>query len=476
MSATALSESSPLPYRRTLCLILLVAGTFFMEMLDGTVIVTALPAMARGFGATVIDLNMAITAYLLTLGVFIPVSGWIADRYGSRSVFAGAIGIFTFASLLCAMAPTLPALVAARVLQGIGGAMMVPVGRLVVLRVTPKAELMSAMTTIVWPGLIAPVLGPPLGGLIVTHASWPWIFLLNLPFGLVAMLLALRWTPNQRTEDPRPLDRAGALLTGAACVAIAYGLDLLGDVDASPALGAAFVAAGVSIGVAAIRHLRRAPVPLLDLSVMRYRSYAYGVLGGSLFRAAIATAPYLLPLMFQVGMGMSAERSGFLVLAVFAGNLAMKSMVTPVLRWFGFRNVLVCNGALTAITLALCAAISLSTPLPALLGLLFVSGLSRSMQFSAIATIAFADIPQPEISAANTLNITVLQLTLGLGVAVGALLLHASSWLHGTAGATPALADFRTAFIAAGALAALAAVDAARLPRDAGAAVSGHRA
>ncbi len=456
-------------------LTLLVAGTFFMEMLDGTVIVTALPTMALSFHVAAVDLNVAMTAYLLTLGVFIPVSGWIAERYGPRTVFSAAIVLFTIASLLCGLAPTLPAFIAARILQGVGGALMVPVGRLIVLRVTPRAGLMRANQTIVWPGLIAPVLGPPLGGLITAYLSWPWIFYLNLPLGALAFALAMRLVPAGRQQEPRPLDWRGAILCGGACTALAYGLDIVGKEGASSGAGAAMMLAGLALGAVCVRHLARHRDPLIDLSVMRHRTFGFNIVSGSLCRAAIGTAPFLLPLMFQVGMGFGAVRSGFLVLSVFAGNLAMKAGAIQVLRRFGFRSVLLINGMLSAASLALCALLAPDTPVVLVVLLLFASGLFRSMQFTSLSTIAFADVPQAMMSGANALTSTVMQLTLGMGVAIGAALLNASAWLRGGVPSAPELWDFRIAFVAAGALALLGTLGALRLPREAGAEVSGHR-
>ncbi len=456
-------------------LILLVAGTFFMEMLDGTVIVTALPTMADSFHVAVVDLNVAMTAYLLTLGVFIPVSGWVAERFGPRVVFSAAIVLFTVASLLCGLCTSLTPFIAARILQGIGGALMVPVGRLVVLRVTPKNELMRATATIVWPGLIAPVLGPPLGGLITTYLSWPWIFYLNLPLGVIALICALRLVPRGEPMRDRALDWRGALLSGSACVLLAYGLDLVSKSDESPLVGVVVLAAGMVLGVIGVWHLRRHPVPLIDLSVMAHRTFSFNIISGSLARAAIGTAPFLLPLMFQVGMGFDAVRSGFLVLAVFAGNLLMKTMTSQVLRWFGFRRVLLINGVLLAISLALCGLLEADTPTVVIVVLLFASGAFRSMQFTSMATIAFADVPQPKMGSANALNNTAMQLTLGMGVAVGAFLLHASGWLRGSADDTPILTDFRLAFYAAGVLALFGCLAAIRLDHNAGAEVSGHK-
>ena len=331
-------------------------------------------------------------------------------------VFSSAILLFTIASLLCGFSASLPLFILARIVQGIGGALMVPVGRLIVLRVTPKAELMGATARIVWPRLIAPVLGPPLGGFLTTYLSWPWIFYLNIPLGLVAFVIALKLVPAREHGHAKALDWVGAILSGCACTALAYGLDLIGREGASPIFYLSVIAGGLALGAIRIAHLRRRRDPLIDLSVMRFQTFGFNVAYGSLSRLAIGTAPFLLPLMFQVGMGFGAIRSGFLVLAVFAGNLAMKAVTTQVLRRFGFRAVLAANGILAALSLALCGLLRPETPVAVTLVLLFASGLFRSMQFTSLATIAFADVPRPLMPGANALASTVMQLTMGAGI------------------------------------------------------------
>ena len=455
---------------------LLVAGAMFMEMLDGTVIATALPGIARTFGVSPVELNLGMTAYLVSLAVFIPISGWVADRLGGRTVFAGAIAVFTFASLLCGLSHTLWSFIAARLLQGLGGAAMVPVGRLIVLRMTDKANLMRAMNTIVWPGLVAPVLGPPLGGFIVLHLSWPWIFFLNIPLGLAGIALTLLLVPNERPPGAaRPLDFVGFVLSGAALVLIVHGVDTLGGPGAwRVPLGE--VVAGLVIGAAGVRHFRRHPTPLLDLSPLAIPTFAVVVWGGSLLRIAIGTLPFLLPLLFQIGFGLDALRSGELVLFVFAGNLAMKMATVRILGRFGFRPVMVANGVLAALAIAACALIGPATPTVIVALILFAGGAFRSMQFSALAFIQFVDVPPDRLTAANTLGAMLQQLMLGMGVVAGAALLNTSAVLHGRAVGVPELADFRVAFIVAGMVALVGLFDSVRLAPDAGRAVSGARA
>ena len=345
-----------------------------MENLDGTVVVTALPQMAASFGVHPVDLNIGVSSYILTLAILIPASGWVADRFGARRVFAGAIVVFTLASMLCGYCNSLGAFTLARILQGAGGAMMVPVGRLAVLRVTEKHNLMRAIATITWPGLAAPVLGPPLGGFITTYASWQWIFFLNAPLGLVALILALRLIPQGSKTVTTRFDWTGFALTGLACFALMYGLDLVGSEDTSwPIVGLSLLVAIVA-GVAAILHAKRQAHPLVDFRALRVRSYAMTIRGGSVFRVAIAAVPFLLPLLFQIGFGLNPFASGTLVLAVFAGNIAMKPFTTPILRRFSFRGTLLVNGLINAAVIFGCAFLTPATPVAVTMGLLFVSG------------------------------------------------------------------------------------------------------
>lgn len=462
--------------RKATSVALLVAGAFFMENLDGTVIATALPQMALSFGAHPIDLNLGMTVYMLTLAVFIPVSGWMADRLGARTVFSSAIGLFTVASMICGISNTLTQFTAARVLQGIGGAMMVPVGRLVVLRITEKKDLMRSMSFITWPGLMAPVLGPPLGGFITTYSTWRWIFYLNVPLGIVGTVLALSWTDNEREDTERTFDWLGFALAGSACVAFMYGLELMGQQTSQWRTVWALLAYSLLAGTLATVHMRRTEHPLLDLSCLRERTFAVSIWGGSLFRVGIMASPFLLPLMFQVTFGMNAFQSGLLVLTMFAGNFAMKSVTTPVLRRWGFRSVILVNGIISALLLLACGLLSPGTPKWAMVAVLFLHGLSRSMQFTALNTLAFVDIPKALMSSATSFAAVVQQMGMGLGVAVGAVALRSAAWLRGERAGTLTLMDFQIAFWMVAALGLLAVTDCFALPRDAGAEVSGHRA
>lgn len=453
-------------------LALLVAGAFFMENLDGTVIATAAPRMARSFGVHPVDINAAMTAYLVTLAVLIPVSGWVAERYGARRVFACAIAVFTAASVVCAGSTGLAELVAVRVLQGAGGAMMVPVGRLVVLRSTDRADLITAIAYLTWPALVAPVVAPALGGVLATYASWRWIFLVNVPLGAVALVLALRMVPDLRAERRVGLDWAGFALCGTGLAAFVYGLERVGGERVDWPVAGAGLGVGLLLCAAAVRHLLRVREPLLELGILRIPTFRATNAGGSLFRVAISAVPFLLPLMFQDAFGWTAAKSGFVVIAVFAGNIAVKPFTAPILRRYGFRTVLVGNGLVTAATFVLCGVLRASTPLPLVAGALFASGVCRSVSFTAYNTIAFADIEQERTAAANALASTVQQLTVGMGVAVGALALRVADPVVRLAGLDGAGGSYEVAFFALGLLPLAAVGESLRLAPDAGAVVT----
>jgi EmrB/QacA subfamily drug resistance transporter len=452
-----------------------VAATFFMEYLDTTIVATALPQMARSFAVGPNEVSLGMTAYMLTLAVFIPVSGWIADRFGSRTVFGGALVLFTVASVLCGLSTGLGFFTAARVLQGLGGAMMVPVGRMIVVRNTDKSRLMKAISTITWPAIVAPVVGPTVGGFITTYASWHWVFFLNVPFGLAALAAIAKYVPNQRNGSQRSMDIGGFVLSGAALISLLYGTELASRQDARIAYAVGFMLAGVILGSVAVRHFRRVRDPLLDLTTLGVPTYAVTVLWGSATRIGIEAVPYLAPLLFQIGFGLSAFQSGLLLLAAAVGNLSMKVFTTPILRRFGFRTVAMVASAVAAVFVAGYGWLFPSTPLAVMLVVLFVYGLARSLQFTALATLAYADVEDPQKGPASTLWSVAQQMAVGMGIAFGALCLRIST----TLGAEPRLktqafvfGDFRWAFVAAGVLIAVSIIGYARLPADAGNAIT----
>ncbi|WP_250475659.1 DHA2 family efflux MFS transporter permease subunit [Caballeronia sp. GAFFF1] len=458
----------PLPY--------VVAATFFMEYLDTTIIATALPQMASSFHTSPNALSLGMSAYMIALAIFIPASGWVADRFGSRSVFFSAIVTFTIASLLCGLSQDVAQFTAARVLQGIGGALMVPVGRLTVVRSIDKKHLMQAISTITWPGIVAPVVGPPLGGFITTYASWRWIFLLNLPVCLAVLAAVLKWVPNLRSDERRPFDVGGLILSGIALTAILYGADMASQSDTDPWLGIAIIGVGLVFGAVAYRHALRRPHPLIDVTTLRIPTFSVTVVTGTITRIGIGAVPYLLPLLFQIGFGLSAFRSGLLLLVSALGNLGMKALTTVILKRHGFRNVAIINSAVCGVVTMACGLLTPASPLALTLFVVFVYGLTRSMQFSSLATLAYADVPPQQMSGANTMWNAAQQMSIGLGIAFGALALRAASSYHNTGVAQAhmfTLSEFRFAFMCAGALTLASIYGYVRLARDAGHALRG---
>jgi len=459
--------------RHATLLALLVAGAFFMENLDGTVIATALPQMAESFGVEAPSLAIGMTAYLLTLAVFIPASGWMADRFGARRVFTSAIVVFTVASVLCALSQGRWEFTLARVLQGCGGALMTPVGRLVVLRDTPKPELMRAIATLTWPALVAPVLGPPVGGFITSVSSWRWIFLLNVPLGFVGVACALRLVGDTRDAVVRPFDVQGFLLNGIALASLLYASELLGQTGAQGWLTGVMLGVSVLAGWAALRHARRHPHPLVGLQAFGVPSFAITLSSGFLSRVVISTMPFLLPLLFQLGLGLDPFVSGLLVLWYGLSNLGIKPATSPILRRFGFRQVLLVNTVLNAVAIGGCALIGPATPAWVIATLLLLAGASRSMQFTALNTLGFAEMPPSLTGAANTLFNMAFQLAIGLGIACGAIVLRATD---AVAGEGMAALPFHWAFLAIAIIGLVPLPGFLRLRPDVGAGVSGHRA
>jgi EmrB/QacA subfamily drug resistance transporter len=462
---------------RTVLISLIVASAFFMEQLDATIIVTALPAMAHSFGLNPARLSLGVTAYVLAVATCLPASAWLADRVGARNLFMAAIGLFVLASMACGASPNFQAFIAARLVQGAAAAMMSPVGRLVVLRSAAKSELMGALSMLVWPALFAPVLGPPLGGLITQIASWRWVFYVNLPLGLIGMALVAAFIPNERSGERRPFDGKGFALMALSLAGLTYGVDLIGARQGQGLTslwqGLGLLAIGLMVGWAAVRHLDKAAHPLLDLTPLRGKTFFVSAVSGGLpSRAAISVAPFLLPLMLQVGYGLRPLNSGLLLLIYMAANLLMKLVTNPILRALGIRAVLVWNGLIAAVALAACALISPGLPAVLTGALLFAAGASRSMQFTATTMVSFADVSAEQRASASVLFSLGQQIGMSLGVAVGALMLSLSQALRGSA--SLGVFDFKVALVLSGVLCALASWPFATLDRDAGHEISGH--
>ncbi len=425
----------------------LVATTFFMETLDSTVITTALPMMAKDFDVFPVDVGLGITAYLLTLAIIIPISGWLADRFGMRKLFTIAIGIFTAASILCGISENLYFFILARILQGIGGALMVPVGRIIVLRNTPKEGIIAAIGLITWPALIGPVVGPAIGGFFTKYATWHWIFFINVPIGIIGIILSLILIKKQEVSQKVPLDAKGFIYSGVALSSLIYAVELCRHIAESKTSILILLSIGIVVGWFAIKHFQRTPHPMIDLSLLKIPTFESTLIAGNIFRIALHSTPFLVPLYLQVGLGIDPFQAGLIVMSIFVGNLVMKTVTTPLLNRYGFKKVMTINGVAILLSLLSCAFISEAMPVWVVMILLFINGLVRSMQFTSINTLGLADVPQNKMGAASALASTGVQLSMALGIAVGSLALSiATSFNQGNSN-IPSNHDFQLAFI-----------------------------
>jgi EmrB/QacA subfamily drug resistance transporter len=446
---------------------LIIATALFMENMDATVISTSLPAIANDLHIDPIALKLALTSYLVSLAVFIPVSGWMADRFGARRVFRGAIAVFMIGSLLCAFSDTLAGFVEARFLQGMGGAMMVPVGRLVILRSTEKAELVRALSYLTIPALLGPVIGPPLGGFISTYFHWRWIFFINIPIGLLGIFLAGRYVANLREDRVPPLDVIGFLLSGVGLSALMLGLASEGRHMLSTRASLVVTVAGGLLLMLYLRHYRRSRQPLLDLSLFRLPTFHASVIGGFVFRVGIGATPFLLPLMLQLGFGLSPFVSGLLTCSTAIGAMFMKTIVARVLARYGFRRVLTRNSVLVALSIAAYGLFDSQTSHVVMLTVFLLGGCLRSLQFTSLNAIAFADVEPARMSHATSLSAVGQQLAAGFGVTVGAFVLQGIGWLrHHPA---PLSGDFALAFVVMGVMTLVSTLLFMPLPANAGA-------
>ena len=448
---------------------LLVAGCFFMEMLDGTIVTTASPRIGRSLHVPPTQIGLVITAYLLTLAVLIPLSGWLTRRFGNRAVFLSAIAIFTLASVACASSVSLGELVAMRVLQGAGGAMMVPVGRNMVVSAADKRDLIRTMSYVVWPGLIAPVIAPLAGGLITTYASWHWLFLINAPLGVIAFAVAWRLVENTDTITPPPLDWVGVVLTCAGLGGLTYAASLVSRTAPPPAETAAFAAVSVALLVGAGWHLSRTPHPLLNLHTLRVPTFRLSQTGGFLYWFVVGAGPFLLPLLFQTQFGWSPVRSGAVTAFIFAGNIGIKPATTPLINRFGFRPLLVASTGCMALAMAGLALISATTPLAVIAALALVSGVARSAALTVYNTVGMAEIEPSQMRDANTLAATTTQLASGLSIAAATIALRLGGPLGRLLPGTPTgKTAYAVAFLLLALIAAAAMVLALRLHPQAG--------
>lgn len=458
--------------QRTFTIPLIVACALFMEQMDSTVISTSLPVLAIDMAVDPISLKLALTSYLVSLAVFIPISGWMADRYGALTIFRSAICVFMLGSILCGVSHTLPQFVAARFFQGIGGAMMVPVGRLVILRSVDKANLVKALSYLTIPAMFGPVLGPPLGGFITTYFHWRWIFFINIPISVLGLYLATRFIANAKAEQVAPLDLVGFVLSALGCSLLMMGLATAGRHLVSGDISLACVVLGSLSLMAYVWHARRAAHPLIDLNLLKIKTLQAGVGGGSLYRLGIGAVPFLLPLMLQLGFGFSAFQSGLLTCASAAGAMFMKTIAAKFLKRYGFRRVMIVNGTCGVISLAIIGLFTQSTPYAVMLIVLLIGGCFRSLQFTSLNAISYADVDNQKLSQATSIASVAQQLSVGMGVVLGGFALQMSNQLQGHA--TLVSQDFWPAFMTVAVAASFSIPMLLRLPPNAGAELAGR--
>lgn len=449
-----------------------VATTLFMEQLDSTIVNTAVPAIAASLEVAPLSLKAIVSSYILSLAVCIPISGWMADRFGTRRVFAIAVALFTLASILCGISTNVPMLVAARILQGVGAAMMMPVGRLAIIRTYPKSELLMAMNFVIIPALIGPLLGPTLGGLIVHWLSWRDIFFVNVPVGLVALYLIYRYMPDYHGESPRPLDVVGLVLFGSGTALISWLLEIFGEHRMETASAAFLFVISIALLAAYVLHAQNAEYPLLRLALFRVRTFRVSVAGGFITRLGMGGLPFLLPLLYQLGLGLPAWQSGLLMMPAAAAAMGMKLIAPRVLGRFGFRQVLVVNTLMIGMTISLFSLVTSATPVGLIVCLGLSVGFFNSLQFSAMNSMAYADIEARDSSMASTIASSMQQLSMSFGLACGSLI---AAWYLGDAPQTHSTAvtsALHYAFLTLGVLTALSSLSFWTLRADDGASVS----
>jgi len=405
-----------------------VATALFMEQLDATIVNTAIPSIAATLQVTPLSLKSVVTSYIISLAVGIPVSGWMADRFGTRKVFGIAIAVFTLASVLCGLAQNVPMMVAARMLQGLGGAMMMPVGRLAIIRTFPKSELLAAMNFVIIPALIGPLLGPTVGGLMVHWVSWRAIFFVNVPVGLIALYLVYRHMPDYKGDNPRPLDVVGLILFSSGTAILSWLLEIFGEHSLDPTTVILMFALSVSLIAAYVWHASDFAFPLLRLALFRVRTFRIAVVGGFITRLGVGGLPFLLPLLYQLGLGLPAWKSGLLMMPAAAAAMCMKLVAPKILARCGYRQVLVANTLFIGVTIGLFSLVNAGTPLIAIVGIGLLQGFFNSMQFSSMNTLAYADIEQRESSMASTLSSSFQQLSMSFGLACGSIV---TAWFLG---------------------------------------------
>jgi EmrB/QacA subfamily drug resistance transporter len=466
--------SAPPPENVKRLLPWIVAVAFLMESLDTTILNTAVPTIAQALGVVPLSMKAVLSSYTLSLAVFIPVSGWMADRFGTRHVFAAAMAVFTVGSLLCGISTNIHVLVGCRILQGLGGAMMVPVGRLTVVRTFQRSELVRAMSFVSIPALIGPMLGPVVGGFIVSYFHWRVIFFINLPVGLLGFFLVLRHLPDYRGESVPRLDLLGLVLFGAGIGLLSYVLEIFGEhtLRGPAVLGLLIVALGLLFGY--FRHARQTEHPLLHLDLFRVRTFRAAVTGSFITRLGAGGIPFLLPLLYQVGLGFTPVHSGLLLMPQSLAAIGLKMTIPAILGRFGYRRVLLVNTILMGSTIAAFATIGAGTPMLAIVALAATFGFLASLQYTSMNTLAYADVSGPRASMASTIASTSQQMSLSFGVAAASL--TTAVFVPDRTRATPLemIHGLHHALIALGALTVVSALIFRGLKPDDGAIVSQH--
>ena len=414
-----------------------VATALFMEQLDSTIVNTAVPAMAASLGVTPLSLKAVVASYIVSLAVGIPISGWIADRFGTRRVFSTAVALFTLASIACGLSVNVKMLVAARILQGLGAAMMTPVGRLAIVRTFAKSELLVAMNFVIIPALIGPLLGPTVGGLIVHWVSWREIFFVNVPMGIAALAIIRRYMPDYRGGAARPLDFVGLVLFSSGMAILSWLLEIFGEHDIDMVEGSLMLLLSLSLLAAYVWHARQIEYPLLRLSLFGIRTFRVSVAGGFITRLGIGAMPFLLPLLYQLGLGLPAWESGMLMMPAAAAAMGMKFLSTRILRRYGFRKVLMVNTVLLGATMCLFSLVTPATQLVVIVLLSLAQGFFNSLQFSSVNSMGYADIAPADSSMATSIASTLQQLSLSFGLACGSLI---AGWYLGGVPQTEQLA------------------------------------
>jgi EmrB/QacA subfamily drug resistance transporter len=450
---------------------LTVAAALFMENMDSSVIATALPAISADIGTDPVSLKLAFTTYLLGLVVALPMSGWVADRFGAKHVFRLAIVLFTISSIMCGFAHSLGWLVFARGIQGMSAALMSPVGRIILLRNVPKADYVNALAWLTLPALVGPLIGPPVGGFLTTYFDWRWIFWMNLPMGVLGLVAATYLMPDTRGEVAGRFDLKGALLAGAGLLCTVFGLTIVGRGLLSGIFVSVLILLGAMLIALYLRHAMRVKNPILDFRLMRVATFRAGVAGGGLYRIGVGAIPFLMPLMLQLGFGMSAFASGMITASSALGALVMKAGAGTLIRRFGFRKLLLVNCSISVVFMAVNALFTPGTPVVVIMVILVVAGFLRSLQFTSMNAMAYSDIEKQDMSGASALFTVAQQLSLAAGVALAALILDASVWMRGGHSLTPV--DFSTALLLVALISGLSITQFLRLPVDAGEAISG---